>query len=104
MEEVIAALWQGGMTTVVRKGDAGFATGPLARSSGEGDGEGHLCGAVVCCAAHSVFARIGTRWQGIQATISASYRRIWRLRCFHSFAVVATSSLTIQLPTAQIRT
>jgi hypothetical protein len=32
----------------------GWLSGSLARSWGEGEGEGHLCGAIVCCAAHSV--------------------------------------------------
>jgi hypothetical protein len=34
-----------------------WPSGPLARSWGEGEGEGQRCGAIVCCAAHPVVSR-----------------------------------------------
>jgi hypothetical protein len=60
-----------GIVTIGRGGVR--ASGSLARSLGEGEGEGQLCGADVCCGAHSVVSRgSGRRGSGIQATTSTS--------------------------------
>jgi hypothetical protein len=62
-------------------------SGSLARSWGEGEGEGQLCGAVVCCVAHSVVSRESGR------DVAAESRRQSQVASLHLNRAVFWPSL-----------
>ena len=70
----------------------GWLCGSLARSWGEGEGEGQLCGAVVCCAEHSVISR------GSERDVAAESRRqsARRIVAFESVGAGETQGDTSQ--------